>query len=80
MKHESAVRRPIEATEPEQGGTQWRAADADAFAQVDFSQADIRQALQAAYRVLLQYRARRLSEPSEGRMDTGADSHAARRP
>ena len=80
MKHETPVRRPVEVTAPEQGGTQWRAAEADTFAQVDFSQAEIRQALKRAYRVLLQYRARRLSEPSEGRMDTGADIHASHRP
>jgi hypothetical protein len=33
------------------------------FSQIDFSQAEIRQALKGAYRVLLKYRAKRLSEP-----------------
>ena len=78
--HQTPVRRPFEATEPQNGGTPWRAEEADAFAQVDFSQAEIRQALKRAYRVLLKYRARRLSEQSKGKVDNGEDIHASRRP
>jgi hypothetical protein len=65
--HKTHVNSPLEATEPHKGGTHWRVEEADEFSQVDFSQAEIRQALKAAYRVLLKYRARRLSERSEGR-------------
>ena len=78
--HETPVRRSLTATEPQKGGIQWRAEETDAFSQVDFSQPEIRQALKGAYRVLLKYRARRLSEQSDGRLDTGEDIHSSRRP
>jgi hypothetical protein len=65
--HETHVSSPLEATEPLKGGTRGRVEEVDEFSQVDFSQAELRQALKGAYRVLLKYRARRLSERSEGR-------------
>ncbi len=54
--------RPLEAAEPQKGGVHRRIETTDEFSQVDFSQPEIRQALKGAYRVLLKYRARRLSE------------------
>ena len=65
--HETPASSPLEATEPHKGGIHWRVEEADEFSQVDFSQAEIRQALKGAYLVLLKYRAKRLSERSEGR-------------
>ena len=63
---ETPVRSPLEATEPQKGGEHRRIAEEPYdFSQIDFSQADIRQALKGAYRVLLKYRARRLSEPGK---------------
>ena len=64
---ESTVHSPLVVTKHQKGEIHWRAEEADAFSQVDFSQAEIRQALKCAYRVLLKYRARRLNERSEGR-------------
>src|SRR4051794_6982465 len=64
---ETPVRSPLEATEPQKGGMHRRVEEADEFSQVDFTQPDIRQALRGAYRVLLKYRSRRLSEEPEGR-------------
>jgi hypothetical protein len=56
---------PLEVTEPQKGGEHRRIAEDD-FSQVDFSQPEIRQAFKGAYRVLLKYRLRRLSdEPKE---------------
>ena len=57
---------PLEATEPQEGGMHRRIETTDEFSQVNFAQAEIRQALKGAYRVLLKYRLRRLSEePAE---------------
>ena len=53
---------PLEATEPQKGGERRRTEEPCDFSQVDFSQPEIRQALKGAYRVLLKYRLRRLSE------------------
>ena len=65
---ETPVSTPLEATEPQKGGEPRRIAEtSDDFSQIDFSRPEIRQAWKGAYRVLLKYRARRLSEQSEGR-------------
>jgi hypothetical protein len=64
--HETPVSSPLEAAEAHKGGSHWRVEEADEFSQIDFSQAELRQALKGAYRVLLKYRARRLSEQSQG--------------
>ena len=65
--YETPVSSPLETTEPHEGATHRSIEEDDEFSKVDFSQAQIRQTLKDAYRVLLKYRARRLSEQSEGR-------------
>jgi hypothetical protein len=65
--HETPVSIPLATTEPQKGATHWPVEETDEFSKIDFSQVEIRQALKDAYRVLLKYRARRLSEQSEGR-------------
>lgn len=63
---ETPVRSPLEATESKKGGKHRRIAEEPYdFSQIDVSQPEIRQALKGAYRVLLKYRARRLSEKPE---------------
>ena len=57
--HETPVRREVVSTHPEQGETHRRIAEEPYdFSQVDFSQAEIRQAITGAYRVFLKYRLR----------------------
>jgi len=51
---ETPVRSPLEATEPQKGGEHRRIAEEPYdFSQIDFSQAELRQALKGAYHVLL---------------------------
>jgi hypothetical protein len=53
----------LEVIESQKGGTPRRIIEGDPV--VDYSQPEIRQALKAAYRILLEYRVRRLAEQQE---------------
>jgi hypothetical protein len=55
--HETPVRSEVEVTKPQEGGLRRRIVE-----EFDSSQPEIRQAIKGAYRVLLKYRPRRLSE------------------
>ena len=62
---ESPVTHELVVSEPQKGGEHRRIEEPCDFSQIDFSQPEIRQALRRAYRVLLEYRARRLSEQAQ---------------